>query len=137
MTFVFKTASHGCQLCGRVTGWLPVGFHQVFESKSESLVIPLCLAFCTLRFVIRLRRQGFGEKARSTLFHFAAVAAKRTVRKERLFSCYFLYDSTYVRVCQGCGGEICDLNSLGGRNCAELIIVLSVLCGFQSGLITK
>ena len=59
MTFVFKTASHGGQLCGRVTASHAVGFHQVFESKSESLVIPLCLAFCTLRFVVRLRRQGF------------------------------------------------------------------------------
>ena len=58
----------------------------------------------------------------NTLSHHRRTA-KRTVCKERLFSYCFLHNSTYVRFCQERGDEICDLNSLGVRFCANLLNV--------------
>ena len=130
VTSVFKAASYGCSFCGRVTVRCTVGFRQVFEYKSESLVIPLVLAFLHTAPCCSELATGLFSGSTFNTACSADKTAKRTVRKERLFSYGFLNDSTYVRVCQVVWEIICGLHSLGRRNCAGCKKVFCFLGGF-------
>ena len=72
---------------------------------------------------------GHFRAARSTLL--ALLTSPQSARSARnVCSLIFLYDSTYVRVCQAVWEIICGLHSFGVRNCAGCKKVLCFLGGF-------
>ena len=119
VTSVFKAASYGCSFCGRVIACQAIGFRQVFEYKSESLVIPCFLhtALCCSELPA-----GLFRAARSTLpILLTSPQGARSARN--VCSLIILNDSTYVRACQAVGVRFSVLNSLKLGNCAILLNV--------------